>query len=188
MGQNDLFLDSGIIYGSIDLSDKMWHKPCIDHFKRFPRNKHNYYSVKRIIDTEMYSVGRRRKESGFIKSDKILRLIVLKAEALFNNNEVKDIDYIKSKKEIYDPLYKAINELLLAKRKTADKNSKDRDAHLLTNAFLWDNENRELHHPHFITIDNKDIKKNEKDLISEAMACLGTLPRLCFCLISEYAS
>lgn len=81
MGRNDLFLDSGIIYGSIDLSDKIWYKPCKNHFKKFPRDRHNYYSVKRIIDKEIYTVGKKRRESRFIKSDRILRQIVLTAKA-----------------------------------------------------------------------------------------------------------
>jgi hypothetical protein len=181
MGRNDLFLDSGIIYGDIDLSDETWHAPCHDHFKKFPRKIHNYYSAKRIIDEEIHSVSKRRRRDGLIKSDKILRLIVMKGKALFDNNEIKDIDYINSKKEIYDTLFKIINSLLLRKR--TDGNPKDRDAHLLTNAFLWDNENRSLHNPHFITIDYTDIKKNEKELVSEAMACLGIAPCLQFCLI-----
>jgi hypothetical protein len=181
MGRNDLFLDSGIIYGDIDLSDENWHTPCNDLFKKFPRKLHNYYSVKRIIDEEIHSVGKRRRREGLIKSDKILRLIVMKGKALFDNNEIKDIDYIKNKKEMYNTLFKIINDLLLRKR--IDGNLKDRDAHLLTNAFLWSNENRVLHNPHFITIDYTDIKKNEKELVSEAMTCLGTAPCLQFCLI-----
>ena len=186
MGRNDFFLDSGVIYGGIDFSDETWHKPCADLFKEFPRKKHNYYSVKRIIDIEIYAVAKRRQNSGFIKSDKFVRLIVQNAKALFNNNEIKNVDYKYSKKEIYASLYKRINELLLRR---ADQNSKkDKDAHLLTNAFLWDNENRELHNPQFITIDYNDIKKNEVDLISEAITCLGTKPYLCFRLISKYSS
>ena len=82
MGRNDLFLDSGIIYGDIDLSDETWHKPCHDHFKKFPRKTHNYYSTKRIIDEEIHSVGERRRYDGLIKSDKVLRLIVMKGKAL----------------------------------------------------------------------------------------------------------
>jgi hypothetical protein len=181
MSRNDFFLDSGIIYGDIDLSDKTWHKPCHDHFKKFPRKTHNYYSSKRIIDEEIHSVGERRKRGGLIKSDRILRLIVMTGKALFDNNEIKDIDYINTKKEIYDTLFKIINDLLLRKR--IDGNLKDRDAHLLTNAFLWSNENKTLHNPHFITIDYMDIKKNEKELVSEATACLGATPCLQFCLI-----
>jgi hypothetical protein len=181
MGRNDLFLDSGIIFGDIDSSDETWHTPCHDHFKKFPRKTHNYYSTKRIIDEEIYSVGKRRRRAGLIKSDRILRLIVMKGKALFDNNEIKDIDYINIKKEIYGKLFKIIADLLLRKR--IDGNLKDGDAHLLTNAFLWSNEDKALHNPHFITIDYTDIKKNENDLVSEAMTCLGTTPCLEFCLI-----
>ena len=105
----------------------------------------------------------------------------MKGKALFDNNEIKDIDYINTKKEIYDTLFKIINDVLLRMR--IDRNQKNRDAHLLTNAFLWCNENKALHNPNFITIDYADIKKNEKELISEAMTCLGVGSRLQFCLI-----
>jgi hypothetical protein len=181
MGRNDLFLDSGIIYGSIDRSDETWHNPCKDHFRKFPRNKNNYFSVKRIVDMEIDNVGRNRKRSGFIKSDRILRSIVQTAQAWFNNKEISDIDYINSNKERYDVLYNIIHKLLLERR--SDQNPKDRDAHLLTNAFMWDSENRALHNPHFITIDYADIKKNENELVSEASNCLGTAPSLKFCLV-----
>lgn len=187
MGRNDLFLDSGVIYGSLDFSDTTWHRPCKDHFKKFPRNKHTYFSVKRIIEEEIYSVGIKRVERKLIKS-KILRLIVLNGEALFNNKEINDIDYIEADKEAYASLYRIIHELLLRRRPESDLNPKDRDAHLLTNAFLWDNKNQDLHNPHFITTDNKDIKKNEKELISEATVFLGIAPHICFCLITKYAS
>jgi hypothetical protein len=186
MGRNDFFLDSGIIYGHADFSDKIWHKPCESHFKKYPRSGHNYYSVKRVIDREIYTVSKRRKETGFIKSDRMMRNIIKIAKALFYTNEIKNVDYINIKKDIYFKLYKIIYDFLM-KRK-ADHNQKDRDAHLLTNAFLWDMENRELHHPHFVTIDEKDIKRNETALIDEARVCLGNFPCLCFCLIPKQAS
>ena len=105
-----------------------------------------------------------------------------------DNKEINDIDYIEEDKETYASLYGIIHELLLRRRPESDQNPKDRDAHLLTNAFLWDNKNQELHNPHFITTDNKDIKKNEKELISETTVFLGIAPHICFCLITKYAS
>jgi len=163
MGCDDLFLDSGVIYGDIDRYDP-WHDPCRDHFEKYPRGVHNYYSVKRIIDIEIKTVSRKRRETGSIKSDRIVKLIVKTGKALFDNNEIKDIDYVNTKKEIYNGLFKVIHNLLLTKR--VDGNPKDRDAHLLTNALLWCNEEKSLHNPYFITTDRKDIKRNETEILA----------------------
>jgi hypothetical protein len=182
MGCDDLFLDSGVIYGDIDRSD-FWHIPCHEHFKKYPRTAHNYYSVKRIIDREIRIVSRKRRVTGFINSDKIVKLIVKTGKALFDNNEIKDIDYINTKKEIYNGLFKLINDLLLTRRVDGDSSPKDRDAHLLTNALLWCNEGKLLHNPYFITIDYKDIKRNETEILSEATAYLSAASCLQFCLI-----
>ena len=182
MGRNDFFLDSGIIYGYVDLCDKTWHKPCEDHFKKYPRKDHNYCSVRRIVDKEIDTVSKRRKETGYI-TYKMVGAIKRRENALFYSKEINDVDYINIRKELYSKLYKIIFEFLMKQR--ADRNQKDRDAHLLTNAFLWEMENKGLRNPHFVTIDYRDIKKNENDLISEAMVCLGTAPCLCFCLVSK---
>lgn len=189
MDRNDFFLDSGFIYGYIDFHDKVYHKSCKHHIQKFPFRDHNYNSVERIVESEVANVARKRKESGDIKSQQIVIRIQNTVNALFRiNKSINDIDYIDSRKKEYSDLFDKINELLLKNRIPGDLDPKDNDAVLLTNAFLWDNENKALQSPSFLTTDNKDIKRNEEALISEATNCLRDAPHLNIFLMPKQAS
>jgi hypothetical protein len=184
MNKNDLFLDSGLIYGCIDIKDGFVDASS-EFFKQYPFEENNYYTVMRLMKREMDTIRKRKTSEGDIKTKKVLRQIEQKWNSiLFRVPPMMiNIDYINPDDPICIQLHRKLLQVLNARKKKND--SKDRDADYLTNAFLWDSRNTNLNNQHFVTIDGKDIAGNKEELINEAANCIGIAPRLKFCLIRK---
>jgi hypothetical protein len=190
MTRSDFFLDSGLIYGYVDSKDD-FHAPFLEHLANFAYEEHNYYAVKRVTMHEIKAIrssmrtrpGARRPHNA---GRMILAQMIARAENLFELNKIKDRDYSATHITFFRELHKEIYALLEREKKNLDK--KDRDADILTNAFIWDKVESNLNNPHFITIDKNDIMDNEADIKGKADECLETTSRLEFCLISKHAS
>ncbi len=171
----DFFLDTGPIYGYLATNDRSHHRDCAKFFKDYPFDIHNYYTSKIIIEKELKNVRNKR----LCGADQLARLVEQRARVVLSS--ISDVNY--SGHALFKPLFSWILKLL-DNRKT-DTNPKDRDAGLLTNAFLWDKQTTDLYNPNFMTIDERDIGNNRNDITATAYQCLGTQPRLKIYLVRE---
>jgi hypothetical protein len=187
MSRNDFFLDTGIIFGQFEPHDP-YFEGSKKHIDKYSYRDHNYYAVRRIALKEIESVSRRKIKEGSRRGafNKAIGLkaatMKAKVENLFLNNYVKDIDYERTYSS-FNELYQNLLAFLEHNKKNED--SKDRDAKILTNVFIWEKEMPELHNPHIITIDKTDLVDNKDGLKNEANKCLNCISRLKFCLISR---
>lgn len=179
---DDLFLDSGLIYGCIDVKDP-FSDASTKFFNEHPFGRNNYYTVMRLMKREMETVRKRKEKEGNIKTKKALHQIIQKWNGILYSIPplIKDVDYMKPDDVLCIQLYRRLLNILNRR----DGKRKDRDADYLTNAFLWDNKITTLNNQHFITVDGGDIAGNSGELTNEAENCIGTAPRLRFCLIRK---
>ena len=190
MSHNDFFLDSGLVYGYADNKDD-FHRPFLDHLDNFPYEKNNYHAVKRVTMLEIKAIrSSKRTRPGATKvrnaGRMILAQIIAKVEYLFEQGKIKNKDYTLTHTASFRDLYREIYATLESGKKNHDK--KDRDADILTNAFIWEKEESQLYNPHFITVDKNDIIDNKISIKCKADRCLNETSRLEFCLISKHAS
>jgi hypothetical protein len=151
----DFFLDTGPIYGfSNPLS--CHNKQCNAHFSKYKFEDHNYYAVIRLLQTEVRNIHRRRTSNDQEKEIRDIERKISRLIKLLNN-----VDY-----EEYHPSFKTLFEDFYHFLETnkADENIKERDAKILTNAFLWDKSNSVLNKPKFLTVDETDISDNRTKL------------------------
>jgi hypothetical protein len=190
MSNNDFFLDSGLVYADVDYDDD-FNKSFLKYRTSYPYEENNYYAVKRVTMREIKSIrSNKRKRPGTIKSHKagtlFLAQLIARAENLFDTNKIRDKDYSSSHVVLFRTLYRILYNLLESGNK--DLNKKDRDADILTNAFIWDKNESDLCHPTFVTIDRTDIYDRRTDHKIKADECLENKSHLEFCLISKHMS
>jgi len=184
MWRTAFFLDSGIIYGQFDSKDD-YHRGSLNHLSKYPYKDHNYYAVKRCALLEVRSIQKNKRSrpgNNNYRGAARLKTAQMKesVEGLFLFNKVKDIDY-KGVHASFDELYNILFDFLELNKK--DNNSKDRDAYILTNAFIWDKEVSGLHNPRLVTIDRCDFVLNKDGLKCKANDCLKNTTQMDFCLI-----
>jgi len=84
---------------------------------------------------------------------------------------------------LFSDLFSELNHFLEINK--IDTNLKDRDAKILSHAFLWDYHNLSLQKPHFITVDETDICDNRTDIKNIAQICLKKPIRLSLFTVKE---
>jgi hypothetical protein len=171
----DFFLDTGPIYGFLATNDRSHHRDCAKFFRDYPLGIHNYYTSKIIIEKELQNVRRKR----LCGADQLLRTVEQRARVVLSS--ICDVDYRNH--ALFKLLFSEILDLLDSKK--TDANPKDRDAGLLANAFLWDQQMIELYNPNFMTIDERDIGNNRQDITDTADKCLCIQSRLKIYLVRE---
>ncbi|HII06350.1 MAG TPA: hypothetical protein HA349_03240 [Methanotrichaceae archaeon] len=176
----DIFLDTGPIFGNVDHEDK-FHPICISFYKEYPLDKHNFCTTHYIVNKELKNILDNRQKKGNLRVKKTIRLIgQLSREML---SKIGDVDYRSH--STFPPLYGNINAFLEARKQ--DSNPKDRDAILLTNAFLWDRFAMRCLQPKFFTTDKRDIGgDNKADLIANVESLLRDPIRLDICLLWDF--
>lgn len=178
----NFFLDSGPIYGKVDLNDR-YHPICKKFYKKYPLNQHYFCTTHRIANDELDNIRSKRWLDGPNKSQKVSRIIEQLARTLLS--QIADIDYRNSHSE-FSTLYNNIHTFLDGRKR--DTNPKTHDAVLFTNALLWDQSDAALVNPIFLTVDKKDFYDNKDDLIPYADALLTETVRLNIHLPSDFVN
>jgi DNA-binding ferritin-like protein (Dps family) len=159
----DFFLDSGIIYGTLD-DQKDWHRRRVKtFFRNFDFKNHNFTTTKRVATEDFQNVRRKRTE-GITTLEREYQRAWAEILKLIN-----DVDYFEH--HLFDYLLKNVLEIL--ERNKLNGNPKDRDADLLTNAYLWVYDKNDLNLPQFVTIDGNDIIRNRHEIKNKANECLS---------------
>lgn len=174
----DFFLDTGPIYGFLDVNDISHHRDCADLFKAYPVDVHGYYTTKSIMKEELENL-RRKRLSG---AGQLLRLFERRCREILSM--IRDADYTTHSE--YPQLSHTILQLLDSVKN--DANPKDRDAALLANAFLWEKETPGLYRPTFLTLDQRDIGDNRVEIKKIAGSLLCREPFLQIALVREIVS
>ncbi|MDG6249620.1 hypothetical protein [Methanocalculus sp.] len=158
----DFFLDSGLIYGLVDERDR--HRTRIQiFFEYLDFDSHNFVSTRRVVDRELKNIRRKRTEGVSREEREYQRMWTHLLDI------IGDVDYIEH--YLFDRLFPNIREVL--ENNKQDDNPKDRDADLLSNAYLWDYHRDELDTPQFVTIDRNDIIRNQHEIKNAADICLS---------------
>jgi hypothetical protein len=151
----DFYLDTGTIYGRIDHTDIELNPCCINFFRRYPFNAHNFFTTKYIVKGELDNVRLKRTRG----LPKIGREVERRARLLLE--KITDIEY--SQNEIFKPLSSELEAFLLSAA-TPTTTPKDHDAKLLAHAYLWEKNMSGLQNPHFVTTDGIDINNNRRNI------------------------
>ena len=149
----DLFLDTCVIFGWC-YTDDDFYPVCSDFIKQHPNAGNDYYTTEYIVRQEINDL----KISRLHGRTKLIRLLERRANLLMP--KIKDVQC--STHTLFHDMFDDVHQLLLARR--TDNKRKDHDATLLTNAHIWDYVDTQLASPHFITLDENDIVKNQADI------------------------
>lgn len=110
---DDLFLDSGLIYGCIDVKDP-FSDASTKFFNEHPFGRNNYYTVMRLMKREMETVRKRKEKEGNIKTKKALHQIIQKWNGILYSIPplIKDVDYMKPDDVLCIQLYRRLLNIL----------------------------------------------------------------------------
>jgi hypothetical protein len=150
----DFFLDTGAIFGYVNPLDKKDNEICGKFFKIYPLDVNNHSTNKKGVSKEIQNIRRKRLSDG---QNLAFRDMELKLKEICR--QIKDVNCEKHPlyRNIFDELY---HFLEISK---VDESPKDRDAQLLSHAFIWSCD-ATIINPRFITVDEKDINRNKTDL------------------------
>jgi hypothetical protein len=126
------FLDTGPIFGYCNPNDVVHHIQCNRFFKNHPVELKNHYTIKKIVEDELRKLRADRLADD---QSEVTRDVELKLRAtmkFINNFDCCD-------HPLFDELCRELYYFLEINK--IDQNPKERDAKILSHAFLW-----EYHH------------------------------------------
>lgn len=173
----EFFLDTGPIFAYSNPADKPHHAHSREFFKKYPFNGNYFCTAKKLIRTELGNIRRKRSE---FNQHQTARSIERQINYILDEI-VNDIDY--SDNALFDPLFIELYHLLEINK--IDSNPKERDAKLLSHAFIWDNQNSHLQRPSFLTVDGADIGRNREEIKGKASKCMACRTKLMILTVKE---
>jgi len=156
-------------------TDDNFYPVCSDFIKQHPNAGNNYYTTLYVVKQEIEDL----KISRLHGRTKLVRLLEGRAKILIPR--INDVQY--STHAFFHNIFNQIHTLLLARR--TDGKRKDHDATLLTNAHVWDYVQSQLISPHFLTLDENDIVKNQTDIQAIVTSFTQGNPRIQIKLVDD---
>jgi len=173
----EFFLDTGPIFAYSNPYNKPHHAHCREFFNKYTFDSNYFCTAKELIRIELDNIRRKRSE---FDQHQTARSIERQLEYLLDEI-IHDVDYKDNK--MFDQIFTGIYHLLEINK--IDQNPKERDAKLLSHAFIWDNQNSHLRNPCFLTIDGADIGWNREEIKEEVRTCFECRIKLMILTVKE---
>lgn len=173
----EFFLDTGPILAYSNPQIKPHYAHCREFFKKYTLDENYFCTAKALVRIELNNIRRKRPE---FNQHQAARSIERQMKYLLDE-VIHDVDY--ENHELFNKLFIEMYHLLEFNK--TDQNPKERDAKMLSHAFIWDHQNSHLKRPGFLTVDSADIGWNRNEIKEKARRCLECEARLMILTVKE---